>query len=443
VVGQRYRERLQSIQQVSDGASSEPFIGNEYRKKARDYAAGKSTALFTITSKNYVSYARTVLNSVAKLHPEYALFLCLADKPDEGFDMDGEPFMIVPAHGLDIPCFVDMTVRYDVLEFNTAVKPFMFQWLYDNTDLEKVIYFDPDLHLYQRLDDLTGELDKGASAVLTPHITGPLPADGCLPDDQAMLQAGVFNLGFIATRRSDESRRFIDWWADKLRTGARVDLPKGLFTDQKWCDLAPCFMPSLKVLNDPGYNVAYWNLAQREITRHEDGTCLVNGRPLVFFHFSGINPTKIELVSKHQNRFKWDDLNDVCQDLFVDYAETLLANDWKGALEFPYAYDKIEGLEVPGIMRSTYSALNPEPRDFASAQKAKQYLLEICNRPAEGMQGDNQILSELMVQIYRLRPDLQEAFSLRSVEGRSGFRKWFAESGRLEYRLTPAITGIN
>jgi hypothetical protein len=257
-----------------------------------------------------------------------------------------------------------------------------------------------------------------------------------------MLQAGVFNLGFIATRRSEESRSFIDWWGEKLRTGARVDLAKGLFTDQKWCDLAPCFMPNLKVLHDPGYNAAYWNLAQRELTLDDDGKCLVNGRPLVFFHFSGINPTKIEQVSKHQNRFKWEDLNKVCQGLFTEYAKTLLANDWEGALKFPYAYDKIDGFEVPGIMRSTFAAFNPEPRTFSSRREAKQYLLEICNRPAEGLQIEKHDLSELMVQIYRLRPDLQEAFSLRSKEGRVGFRKWFAESARHEYRLTPAIVGI-
>jgi glycosyltransferase involved in cell wall biosynthesis len=442
VIGQKYRDRLGSIQQVGVAGAGRPTPTEDYRGKARKYAKGKRTSLFTITSKNYVSYARTVLNSVAKLHPEYALFLCLADEPGDGFDMEGERFMIVPSSALDIPCFLDMTVRYDVLEFNTAVKPFMFQWVYDSTEVENVIYFDPDLHLYQRLDDLTEELDKGATAVLTPHLCEPLVRDGFLPDDQSMLQAGVFNLGFIATRRSEESRRFIDWWGEKLRTGARVDLAKGLFTDQKWCDLAPCFMPNLKVLHDPGYNAAYWNLAQRELTLSEDGSCLVNGRPLVFFHFSGINPTKIEQVSKHQNRFKWEDLNEVCQRLFADYAKTLLANDWEGSLKFPYAYDKIEGFEVPGIMRSTFAAFNPLPRNFSSAREVRQYLLEICNRPAQGLQIEKHNLSELMVQIYRLRPDLQEAFSLRSKEGRVGFKKWFAESARHEYRLTPAIFGI-
>ena len=389
IIGARYRQRLESIQRTKLGVEkNEPVLDQDFDRKAKAYAAGKQNVLFTITSRNYVSYARTVLNSVAKIYPEYALFLCLADEAGDDFDLEGEPFMVVPASAIGIPSFADMTLRYDVLEFNTAVKPFMFQWLYRTTEAENVIYFDPDLHLYDRLDELTGHLKAGASAVLTPHISEPLVDDGQKPDDRAMLQAGVFNLGFIATRRCDESLKFIRWWGEKLRTDARVDLASGLFTDQKWCDLAPCFMPSLKVLHDPGYNVAYWNLAQRTVVRNDDGGVSVNGRPLIFFHFSGINPKKLEPVSKHQDRFHWDDLSPACRELFTGYAETLLANDWEGALKFPYMYDQIDGLEVQPIMRRTYAAHNPKPRDFGSASEARAYLLDICNRPSEASKED-------------------------------------------------------
>ena len=46
----------------------------------------------------------------------------------------------------------------------------------------------------------------GASVVHTPHNTAPLE-DGKRPDDHEILQAGVFNLGFIAMRRCEDSRR--------------------------------------------------------------------------------------------------------------------------------------------------------------------------------------------------------------------------------------------
>jgi hypothetical protein len=36
-------------------------------------------------------------------------------------------------------------------------------------------------------------------------------------------------------------------------------------------DLAPGLIPSLFVLRDPGYNVAYWNLSSREVRRADGG----------------------------------------------------------------------------------------------------------------------------------------------------------------------------
>ena len=36
-----------------------------------------------------------------------------------------------------------------------------------------------------------------------------------------------------------QGRRFIDWWADRLRQFCYDEVPNGLFTDQRWVDLAP------------------------------------------------------------------------------------------------------------------------------------------------------------------------------------------------------------
>ena len=63
----------------------------------------------------------------------------------------------------------------------------------------------------------------------------------------------------------------------------------GLFTDQRWVDLAPAFFEGLKILRDPGYNVATWNLTHRTVAGSLESGLTVNGRPLCFFHFSGFD----------------------------------------------------------------------------------------------------------------------------------------------------------
>ena len=61
-----------------------------------------------------------------------------------------------------------------------------------------------------------------------------------------------------------------------------------MFTDQRWVDFAPSFFDHF-ILKDPTYNVAYWNLHERDL-EWTDGRYLVNGQPLTFFHFSGFVP---------------------------------------------------------------------------------------------------------------------------------------------------------
>lgn len=401
----------------------------------------KGIGVFTIASKNYLAYARVLLKSVAKLHPEYSLYLCLVDRVDDYFDAEAEPFTVVQADALGIPTFDDMAVRYDIMEFNTAVKPSMFQWLFRTTGLDSVIYLDPDIRVYSRLDAIEQALKSGASVVLTPHITKPVE-DGKSPNDYHMLQAGVFNLGFAAVHRCSEGESFVAWWGRRLATMATADLSKNLFTDQRWCDLAPCFLDELKVLKHPAYNVAYWNLLEREI-RFDGAMWRSNGTPLAFFHFSGINASRGQLVSKHQDRFDWTNLPQ-CRPLFDEYRESLISEGWDQTSKWPYAYSEVEGkFKVPSIVRRLYRDTFPQPQATARSSM-KKMLIDLCNTPARGVAGNGDPeISQLMELTYRLRPDLQAAFSLTSEDGRRQFLGWFNQAASSEYGLPDEVRPKN
>ena len=132
-----------------------------------------------------------------------------------------------------------------------------------------VTYLDPDIWVYQTLD-LVRQALKRAPLALTPHLTRPLvgPAN---PNDHTILTSGSFNLGFMAVRNEPQIEALLDWWAEKCRFDCRVDFANGLFTDQKWMDLAPGLVSDLAILRDPGLNLAYWNLEGRDVAGPQGG----------------------------------------------------------------------------------------------------------------------------------------------------------------------------
>jgi glycosyltransferase involved in cell wall biosynthesis len=400
----------------------------------------RRTVLFTIASKNYLAYVRVLMQSVARFHPEFRLVLCLADTVDGAFDTSTEVFRTIQASELGIRYFDDMALRYDIMEFNTAIKPFVVSWLFDKTDADTVIYLDPDIRAYSRFDSLERILTTDVSMVLTPHLLRPIE-DGKNPNDYHMLQAGVFNLGFAAFNRTSEAIDFVHWWGRRLETSAHADFSRNLFTDQRWCDLAPSFVERLHVLRDPGYNVAYWNIKDRRVLRVRDGWS-VNDHRLAFFHFSGVNPRQENVISKHQDRFSWSDLPDL-KPLFDEYRAELIGGGWDSTRTWPYAYSKTrEGLRLTSTMRAVYAqacraSLDLEGRDSTSL------VISLCNEAAPDLpvtDGERPV-TRLMQYIYDGRPDLKATFDLTTIQGRSAFHVWMKSSGPREYGLPVALVG--
>ena len=76
-------------------------------------------------------------------------------------------------------------------------------------------------------------------------------------------------------------------------------MPAGLFVDQRWCDHVPALFDKVKVVRDPGYNVASWNLSTRTVNVGKDGAITVNGVPLRFWHFTKLGPLGDTMTKKY------------------------------------------------------------------------------------------------------------------------------------------------
>jgi hypothetical protein len=280
---------------------------------------------FTLCSINYLAQAKNLFESIKETNPSWRFIIGIVDKNTTNVDLsflNSETLFVedVPVEG-----FQNMVDTYSIVELLTAVKPYYFTHLFkSNPDVDKIIYFDPDIVIFKKLTDLEEKLDN-FDIILTPHFTTPIPLeDRHLPTEIHVFQTGVYNLGFLAVKRSDNTMAMLKWWEDKLRNDCIIDLTRGYFVDQLWMSLAPAYFDKVLIDKYPGYNMAHWNLHERTLTKTDDGY-YVNGVPLIFYHFSHYNPGKPEAIASFHTRYQFNSRPDIVE-IYDSYREGLIAS---------------------------------------------------------------------------------------------------------------------
>lgn len=287
---------------------------------------------FTICATNYLARAKVLGDSLLLHNPEYRFVIVVADRL-AGVDLRGfEAFDVLAIEDLDLPQLAGMTQRYNAIELCTAVKPACFDLLLRrHPQSETVLYFDPDMMIASPLVPLEQSMARG-DILLTPHFSVPVFSKP-LPVEFVVLPAGVYNLGFIGLRRCANTAAFLHWWALRLEEHCRSYHKHGLFYDQSWVNFAPVFFERVVVDKHPGFNMAFWNLHERRLSRQGSRYLVNDGDPLVFFHFSGFKPCQDPAPA-------WSaqiDRADV-EPLYREYRDALVAARYFDFIRIPFAF---------------------------------------------------------------------------------------------------------
>lgn len=276
---------------------------------------------FTSINNAYLPKARILAKSI-KRHCKNATFtLIMSDNLVDDFDIKNEPFddvVTVEMLGLPVQNIKLWIFIHAVVELCTAVKGQALVNLLSKSD--KVVYLDPDIVVYDDLAELDNLLDK-YDVILTPHLTAPENIKEAIIDNEiCTMRHGIYNFGFFAVRNTANGMGFANWYRDRLLDFCYDDIPNGLFTDQKWGDMAPALFDNVHIWRNPGSNVSTWNLTHRHLSKDVLGNYLVNGQKLLFYHFSGFDSgNQKSMLDKYGNG------NDVLYELrnwYINHMET-------------------------------------------------------------------------------------------------------------------------
>lgn len=387
-----------------------------------------ATYVFTSATLGYLPKVRVLAETVKAQSPEVHFCLLLGElgplpRPIEAPEIDE----IVTLDELGIADLKPWVFQHSVVELCTAIKGVFLKRLLARPDCEAAFYFDPDIVVFAAIEEMARRFEQGP-ILLTPHLTEPETSLAAIRDNEvAVLKHGLFNLGFLAVQPGAEGRAFADWWWTRLEHSCRSDIAGGLFTDQRWVDLAPIFFEGTVIVRDTAWNVATWNLGQRRVSGSLAGGLKVDGRPLVFFHFSGLDSgAQLAMLKKYgrgaEGLFE-------LRDWYLERCRELGTGDGDAAA---WSLDRFDdGTAISAAHRHLYrqrkdlQSTFADPFTTADPRRSYRRWFEVHAAAAEGAGAEEtaQLLAVYRTELERLRTSR----SLRAVNrlrGWLGLPRW-------------------
>jgi len=407
--------------------------------------------VFTSITPNYLPKARVLATTLKRFHPEARVHLVLADRRPSPGAGGLETFdTILTLEDLPVGNVRAWAFRHTLVELCTAVKGVAARTLLERHG-GPLLFFDPDVAVLAPLDELDGLLARHP-VLVTPHLTSPEESpDAIVANEIAALRHGVFNLGFLALQATPAAYRFLDWWSDRLLRYCYAEPGRGLFTDQRWMDLAPGFFPEIGVVREPRFNMAPWNLTRRRVAGRVPFELTVEGRPLAFFHFSGFDSGALAAMV---DRFAapGSPIRDLVAWYGAECARHRHADD-----DHPWLYGAFDdGTPVTTPQRLAYrrdarlAAAYPDP--YATADPARSYL-GWCRRNLSDTVDDGRPLVEQLEDARLALVAMRTSRPWRLLERLAGGRRsarstWraalhpiFRAVGRVD-RRSPPVQGL-
>jgi hypothetical protein len=350
-------------------------------------------AVCTIITKSYLPYARTLASSLAKYNPNVNLYVLLADRVDDYFDPSLEPFKFIYLEDLSDPNTIEqMCFYYTPFELCCGLRGLLHEYMFEKTDAQKWLFLDSDIMVCNPLTVVFNQLEK-SSILLTPHIS-IATADNNYADPNCeitYLKSGLYNAGFLGLRRTDISRKFVSWFKDRLKSfsfhdyASKNNISRGLFVDQLWLNLVPLYFKEVEFCLEPGANLGHWNIFDRLFDKDNLGNITVDGKPLLFIHFSGWDIQNIDKVSKYTSVSYKEKTPSSWSEISRLYKDCLIGHGYEDFASHPYAFNFFQNREfiTPEMRHKYYDLIKSEQIDFSpfSNEIHDRLRLEITNSP--------------------------------------------------------------
>ncbi len=240
----------------------------------------------TYFDRNYWAQGLAMWRSLRRVEPRAILWvLCLDDEVFELVTDAAYP-------GLHAICLSDVEAwepdllrvksQRSRIEYYFTLSPILPSYVLERDErAASVTYLDADLWFFTSPKALFQELGDASVGVIAHRFAAELDEKN---------KFGKYNVGWVTFRRDSRANAVLGDWRVRCLEWCFDWSEDGRFADQGYLNDWPERFGGVKVLENPGGNVAPWNLG-RYMLGDKSGSPTVDGRPVIFFHFHGLRRT--------------------------------------------------------------------------------------------------------------------------------------------------------
>ena len=235
----------------------------------------------TFFDRNYLSQGIVLYNSLVRnsSKPLQLWVLCMDDETYsvlESIKLEGlKPLKLSELEAFD-PELANIKETRSKIEYFFTCTPCLPRFILTLDSLtEGITYIDADLYFFND-PELIYQVIGDSSISITPHRYSQR-----VPDKEKW---GKYNVAFIYFRRDENGQSCIEWWRKSCIEWCYDRAESGKFADQGYLNDWPERFQSVCVLENPGINLALWNLEDSKLSLN-DKEIQVNNKTLIFYHF--------------------------------------------------------------------------------------------------------------------------------------------------------------
>ena len=142
--------------------------------------------------------------------------------------------------------------------------------------IQAITYLDADLFFYSSIEPLFAEIGEASIAIIEHRFTARL---------NHLEVNGRFCVEWVSFLRDAEGMACLERWRSQCLEWCYARLENDRMGDQKYLDDWPNRYRGVHILQHEGAGLAPWNFDRYRFDAQLGGEILVNGVPLIFYHF--------------------------------------------------------------------------------------------------------------------------------------------------------------